>query len=145
MAETTYHKADSAARQTRHTTRSARAPHHADSAPRALREGGGRDNRDTPEGIEHQQVFVAGQDEIGATIHRQFEKLVIRLVAASHHALGDRYKLHRSRNLHQSIAQFRSDQLRDTGTCDDLEKLRLGHHGFQQHATLRGLLQRDIG
>jgi hypothetical protein len=33
---------------------------------RALHEGSRTDNRDVPEGIEHQEVVITGQDDIGA-------------------------------------------------------------------------------
>src|SRR5271165_6544987 len=85
------------------------------SARRTLHEGGGGDNRDVPKWIEHQQVVVAGQDEISATVHSEFEKLVVRGIATCRDAFSDRYKLRRLHQPRQPVARFRSDHRGDIG------------------------------
>ena len=46
---------------------------------------GGWDDRDLSEWVESKQIGVAGDDQIGMTVDRQFEKLVVGGIAA----LGD--------------------------------------------------------
>lgn len=65
------------------------------STRRALHESRRRDNRDSPEGIEHQQIGIVGHDEIGMAVHGQFEKLVVRGITARRKPLGDRHGFRR--------------------------------------------------
>ena len=59
----------------------------------SMTKSGWRDDRDVPEGMQHQQIEITGDDDIRPTIRRQFEKFVVGGIAAHRDPLGDRHQL----------------------------------------------------
>ena len=54
----------------------------------ALHEAGRRDNRDAAKRIEHEQIAVASDDQMGTAVDRQLKKFVVSYIAAGGNALG---------------------------------------------------------
>lgn len=97
--------------------------HHA-SAGRALHKSGRSDNPDAPEGIEPQQIGIAGHDQIGMALHGQFEELVVRGIAAGGDPLGDRHGFSRNQRLLQLVVRGGRDQQSEIGPCQTSKSCR---------------------
>jgi hypothetical protein len=54
-----------------------------------MREARRRQNRDSSEQLQHQQIFIAGNDQVSPAIHRQLEESVVSRVPAGRNGLGD--------------------------------------------------------
>jgi addiction module HigA family antidote len=80
---------------------------------------GGWDDRDLSEWVESKQIGVAGDDRIGMTLDRQFEKLVVGGIAALGNPLDNSYWLGA---VHQSL------QPSPSIGGDQRNKVRKGHH-----------------
>jgi hypothetical protein len=101
-------------------------------------EGRGADDRDTPEGVEHKQIIIAGNDGVCLAVHCEFQKLVIVRIAAARHVLSDGHRLGSSEHAANVIAETRRDIWRDARSPQNLDDFSLGRIGFQQPPYVSG-------
>lgn len=98
-----------------------------------MNEDSGRDDRDAAEGVRHQQVPVAADDEFGMAVDREFEDMS---------SVGPRQATIRSPIGISSAAasilitpsQIRGRYPGDVGPAQNIEKLPFGRSGFAQTA-----------
>ena len=55
-----------------------------------MAERGRRDDRDAPECVEHQQIGITGDDQIGPAIDRKIQEFVVSRIPASSYNFGYR-------------------------------------------------------
>ena len=91
-----------------------------------MAERGGCDDRNVPERMQHQQIEVAGYDHIRPAIHRQFEKLVIRGIAANGDPFGNCYQLGLGKYSPHFIEVGRQQPGREIGPLQNLDQLMFG-------------------
>src|SRR6266566_8437462 len=101
---------------------------------RPLHEGGGWYNRDATEGVEHEQIRVTGDDQIGMAVYGQLEKFVVCGITTRGDALSDRHQLGRGQHLDDPVTKRRDRHPRKIGTVQDSEQLLLGCSGFEKAA-----------
>ena len=76
-----------------------------------LEKQGGRDDRNAAERIESEQTGVAANNQIGPSVHRQFEELVIGRIAAGHNPLDNRDCLGRGNQFMHPVPNVRANQV----------------------------------
>ncbi len=76
-------------------------------AQRPLHERGRRDDGNAPERVEHEEIIVAGHDEIGAAVDRQVEKFVIGRITALCDVLDDRHQLSLGEDAADGFPEYR--------------------------------------
>ena len=103
----------------------------------ALYEIGRRDDRDLSEWVEREQIGVAGDDQIGMAVYRQFQEFVVLRITARDDPLNDPYQFGPRDEFAQPIPKARRDQRCKTRPSQRDKQLLLGDHGLEEQTAFR--------
>lgn len=83
-------------------------------------------DRNAAKWIEYEQIGIASNDRVGATVHGEFQKLVVHGIAALGYCLGDNHQFGRRENLTDTVKEERGNFRGDSTSPENRDDLLLG-------------------